>query len=332
MRRLSEDAVIREMSRRLARDPSVRVPLGDDAAAVRVSPKRMLVATTDHMAEGVHFERRLCPPRLLGRKLVRTNLSDMSAMGAAPRWALVNAALSGDLAFSWVQELVRGVRQEARRHGLVLLGGDTTASRKGIFLSLTLLGEADPHRCLRRTGAGPGALVFVSGTLGASAAGLRALRRSGGYGRLRGIRRRLAERHLLPPVRLALARALAKENLASAAMDLSDGLSVDLARFCAANRAGAVLRESSVPVDPAVRRAFPKDALSLALHGGEDYELLFAASARKRREVLALGKKCKIRLTEIGKLARAEGILLAGEDGRKRPLSSRKGFRHFSER
>jgi thiamine-monophosphate kinase len=227
---------------------------------------------------------------------------------------------------------LRGVRHEARRHGLVLLGGDTTASRKGIFLSLTLLGEADPRRCLRRTGAGPGALVFVSGALGASAAGLRALRRSGGYGRLRGVRRRLAERHLLPPVRLALACALARKNLARAAMDLSDGLSVDLSRFCAANRAGAVLRESSIPVAPAVRRAFPKDALSLALHGGEDYELLFAASARKRREVLALGKKLKIPLTEIGKLTRTGGILLAGEDGRKRPLSSKRGFQHFPER
>lgn len=319
MRALDEEAVIRWCVPRPAR---CLVPAGDDAAVIIAAKGKSLVVATDHMVEDVHFVRALAPPVLLARKLVRVNVSDFAAMGGAtPRWALLNLALPRKTPPAWVRNFVSGLRRELRRFHVVLVGGDTTASRGRIFLSLTLLGESDPGKWLLRSGARPGDRLFVSGTLGGSAAGLRALRRAGAFEKTRGAARRLAMRHLLPPDRLALGRALAKEKIASACMDISDGLAADLPRLCKASGVGAILDVRALPVDRAAAR--------FALGGGEDYELLFTVPPAKIRRVHALGRRLKVSLTEIGRMARGRGVVVVGERGRAAPLDARQAFRHF---
>ena len=264
-------------------DPAVVIGPGDDAAAVRPPRGARLLLTTDLLAEDVHFRRRWAPPADLGWKLAAVNASDIAAMGGRPRWALLSLALPPGLDRSFATGVGRGLRAAARRFGFTLVGGDTCASAAGIFLSLTLVGLAGP-RLLTRDGARPGDLIFVTGHLGASTLGLAALERHGSSP-LPTPLRQCARRHLHPEPRLAFGAALAGRGLARAALDVSDGISRDLGRLCAASRVGA-----EVQADAAAGAAFdiPRGAAArprpaaAALHGGEEYELLFTARPRRR--------------------------------------------------
>jgi thiamine-monophosphate kinase len=309
---------------------AVVVGPGDDAAVVRPPRGARLLLTTDLLAEGVHFRRAWASPADLGWKLAAVNVSDIAAMGGRPLWALLSLALPRNLEAGFASGLRRGLREAAGRFTFAIVGGDTCASGAGVFLSLTLVGAAG-KRSLTRAGAAPGDLLFVTGHLGASSLGLVALERAGAGSRLAPLRA-CVRRHLRPQPRLAFGAALARAGLATAAMDVSDGLSRDLARLCASSGVGAEVSAAALPVLPATVRSarlLGCDPLEAALHGGEEYELLFTARPRDARRIAALGRRLGLSVAAIGRVAaRRAGVSLTDADGVRRPLTPRT-WEHF---
>ena len=238
--------------------------LSDDAALLTPPPGRELVLAADAMVAGVHFLPE-DPPETIGRKLLRVNLSDLAAMGADPLAYLMTVALPRATPASWLEGFVAGLALDQAEFGLQVLGGDTVSTPGPVSLSLTILGTVPPGQALRRGGARPGDTLWVSGSIGDGALGLRAARGDiadpGGY---------LASRYRLPQPRLALGRAL--RGLATACMDVSDGLVQDLGHLARASGCGAVLEAARVPLSPQAQAA----DLGFLITGGDDYELLFA--------------------------------------------------------
>ncbi|WP_135466195.1 thiamine-phosphate kinase [Crenalkalicoccus roseus] len=298
--------------------------LEDDAAVLDPPPGRQLVIAADAMVEGVHFLPE-DPPETVGRKLLRVNLSDLAAMGAAPLGYLMTVALPKRVAEEWIAAFAAGLAEDQRLFGLGTLGGDTVSTPGPIALSLTILGTVAPGAALRRRGARPGDELWVSGSIGDGALGLAVLQ-----GRLppdpEGF---LARRYRLPEPRLALGAALA--DLARAAMDVSDGLVQDLGHLCRASGCGAVLEAARVPLSPAARAALAADPalLPLLLAGGDDYELLFAAPPGEAAAVSARAAAAGVPVTRIGRFVegRAE-VAVLGEDGAPLGLA-RGGWSHF---
>ena len=297
----------------------VKLGIGDDTAVVR-GPANLLL-TKDLLVEDYDFRAALHPPRLLGRKALNVNLSDIAAMGGRPLHALVGLAVPGETDRKWLLAFLGGFREAARAAGVSLVGGDISAARK-IMISVTVTGETETF--VRRSGARPGDLIFVSGTLGDAAAGLRILEKDGRPGKVRAAGRLLG-RFLDPEPRLELGALLARRKLASAMIDVSDGLSVDLAHICEESGAGAEIDPARVPLSAALRR-FSKDPLTLALDGGEDFELLFTVRPRNAARLRALAERFEI--TEIGRITAGKRILAVDSAGRKKPLKIR-GYEHF---
>lgn len=253
----------------------LEIGIGDDAAIWRPSPGAAVVITTDSLVETIHFRLDWTDWESLGHKTLAVNVSDLAAMGADPKLAVVTLGLRGDEQVADLQALYRGMGDVARRFGMTVAGGDIVRSPLGLALHVTALGELAGERRLTRAGARPGDLIGVSGTLGASAAGMHLLQLTSDDARRRAITSELLQQaHLRPEPRVTLGRLLRQQG-ATAAMDLSDGLMGDLPKILAASRVSADVDERRIPVAAAVRALFPDDWLEFALRGGEDYELLF---------------------------------------------------------
>jgi thiamine-monophosphate kinase len=276
---LSETALITALSRLFGpAPPEVLVGIGDDCAALRLNEDRCLLLTVDTLVEGVHFDLSFTPLQKLGFKALAVNLSDIAAMGGKPRYALLSLGWPPQRDRAGALELAQGLAQAARKYGVSLIGGDTVASPAGLSLTVTLTGEVAAARMLRRSGARVGDLVYVTGPLGEAAAGLEVLRR--GLKLAPAAQRALTEAHLTPQPRLKAGQLLAAAGLATALIDLSDGVATDLFHICQASGVGAVIEAARVPVSPHLMAAAPVlglDPLQLALSGGEDYQLLFTS-------------------------------------------------------
>ena len=317
---IGERRLIARIRRSFPGKPSgVILGIGDDAAVVRGPGK--LVITHDLLVEDVDFRRRLHPPLLLGRKALNVNLSDIAAMGARPRHAILGLALPGEIEREWFAAFLAGFRDAARRAGVALVGGDMSGAAR-IMISVTVTGEA--RRFVPRSGARAGDRLFVSGTLGDAAMGMRLLERRAKRGNPT-YARRLVRTFLDPSPRLELGSLLARLGLASAMIDVSDGLAVDLAHLCEESGVGAELNLAAIPISSELRRTSGRP-LDLALHGGEDFELLFAVRPRNLSRLRRLAKRFK--LTEIGRFAPGWKIWAVGMDGIRRPLAIR-GYEHF---
>ncbi len=318
-----EFSLIARHFRRLAGPGSL--DLSDDAAVFDPPPGRQLVAAADAMVAGVHFLPD-DPPETIGAKLLRVNLSDLAAMGAAPLGYLLTVALPRGTPEGWIAEFVAGLVADGDTFGIHALGGDTVSTPGPATFSLAVLGTVAPGTALRRGGARPGDRVWVSGTLGDGALGLRVLR-----GELApDAAGHLARRYRLPEPRLALGAALS--GVAAAAMDVSDGLVQDLGHLCRASGCGAAIEAAALPLSDAARAAVGTDPalLSLVLAGGDDYELLFAAPPERSGEVLARAAAAGTAVTPIG--AFAEGppeVLARGADGAPLPAARQGGWSHF---
>jgi thiamine-monophosphate kinase len=343
--RLDEQAFIDLIARLSTRSPKRAVlGIGDDAAVVSCPARQQTLITTDLLTDGVHFRVDRTPGDLLGRKALSVNLSDVAAMGGAPHSCVISVGLPRRLPARYAADLARGLTAQARRFGVMILGGDTCAARS-LFVSVALLGGIEPGRAVRRAGARVGDGLFVTGRLGASAAGLALLNRGArcrGSGRLTGVRMapslrkhaaRCVRSHLNPEPRVLGGRALGLTGLATAMIDLSDGLAQDLPRLCQAGGTGALLQEAAIPVAPSARALQGRRAsLRTAMIGGEDYELLFAARMAHAPLIARLARRLRLPMAHIGEVRpRGDGIRVLTIDGCYRPLP-RGGFEHFRRR
>ncbi len=319
-----------ELIERLFAPLSAGAPLAfgltDDAALIRPRAGTDLVATTDSLVAGVHFLA-ADPPDLVARKLLRVNLSDLAAMGATPLGHLVNLALPRGAETAWVEEFAAGLAVDQERFGTALIGGDTVATEGPLVLGLTALGEVARGRALRRNGARPGDLVMVSGTLGDAALGLRVLR--GDRGSLdEGAAAYLVGRYRLPEPRVALGRRLV--GLATAAIDVSDGLVADVGHVCAASGVGATLEAAKLPLSAAATARLGESAtlVEAVLAGGDDYELALTVSPERAGEAMAAARDLDLPLTIVGRVREGEGVAVIGADGERMHLDTG-GYRHF---
>jgi len=307
-------------------DPALVQGIGDDVAVIDTGFKALLV-TTDILIEDIHFDLSWTDSYTLGRKSLAVNLSDIASMGGTAKYFLISLGLPKNLPLSFVSSFYRGLKKEAKRYQVELIGGDTSLSQK-IVINICLLGEGRKKDLLFRKGARAGDDLFVSGTLGDAALGLKILREKRKIKEARG----LVKKHLCPCPRVELGRAIANHHWATAMIDVSDGLLIDTSHLLEESGVGARIWEEMIPLSRPYQRsirAFSKDPLQLALSGGEDYELLFTAPPRMRNRILSLVRANKIPITRIGEiLPKEEGFLIAGKDG-KDYSPSRLGFEHF---
>jgi thiamine-monophosphate kinase len=313
---------------KLAVPGALRLGIGDDCAILRTSAREELVITTDLFLEQVHFRRGWHQPEVAGHRCLVRGLSDVAAMGATPVAAFLSFALPLDLAGDWAQRFLDGLLRLARLHDVPLAGGDTAQApgvgSKALFSAdIVLIGSVPRGKALLRSGAKPGDAIYVTGALGGAAAELASLSANpAAYTRL--TRPRRGHPHLFPTPRLAAGRALLGR--ATAALDLSDGLSTDLAHLCEESGVAAEIEAALIPVHP-----LASGSLDLALHGGEDYDLLFTAPAG-RRFPAELGGTAIHRIGTILSPGRGRPrITLIDKDGKRSPLRNL-GWEHFTRR
>ncbi len=328
----TEDELVAAIRKVLSGEaPGVLLGAGDDAALVEPG-HGTTVLTADMLVEGVHFDRGLMSARDLGSKAIVVNVSDIAAMAASPRYALVSLALTSDVEAAWVMELYGGMRTACDEYALSLVGGDLSRASQ-VVVSVTAVGESAPGRAVTRAGARPGDRIVVTGELGAAAGGLvlsRAHPSRLGDALGAGWGRQLLDAFVRPVARVGEAQTLAQAG-AKAMMDVSDGLAKDLSRLCLESGVGAEISLASVPVARALEPAaavLGVDPLELALSGGEDYELLATldggAVAPARDE---LHERFGVPLTDVGVVI-DEGLYAIGADGDRVALEP-KGWDHF---
>ena len=309
---------------------ALRVGIGDDCAVLRPGRGCEICITTDFTLEGRHFVRARHPPESVGHRCLTRGLSDLAAMGAKPLAVFLSLAIPAQLPAAWVEGFLRGFLALARKHRVSLAGGDTAESpviaksRTGpIAADIVAVGEVPRGKAVLRSGARPGDRIYVTGMLGGAAAELAALRRSAS--RFRILHRASAENpHLFPQPRVDVGQRL--RSIVHAMIDISDGLSTDLTHLCEESRVSALIDEKALPVHPLA--AGSGDPLRLALHGGDDYELLFTASPSLRIPSRIAG----VSIHCIGAIRRsARGrppVVLVARDGRQVPVTAR-GWEHF---
>ncbi|HLJ19206.1 MAG TPA: thiamine-phosphate kinase, partial [Stellaceae bacterium] len=298
----------------------------DDVAIIPGPPGEQYVLKTDAIVEGIHFLPD-DPADKVAQKLLRVNLSDLSAKGATPVGYLLTTALPPERDETWLANFAEGLARDQAEFGIGLLGGDSVATTGPVTLSVAAVGRVRAGETVLRSGAKPGDAVFVSGTLGDGALGLRALR-----GELPGIaadqRAYLADRYRLPRPRLRLGQRLV--GTARAMMDISDGLVADLGHICATSGVGAVVEAGRLPLSPAARAAISADSslIMAVLSGGDDYELLFTAPSDAAQTVAAIAREVDVPVAAIGRIERGQGVRVLDQRGAPIAVADG-GYRHF---
>lgn len=321
-----EFQVIADLFAPLARRYPGALGLTDDVALLAPDADHENAVTMDAMVAGVHFLPD-DPPDLVARKLVRVNLSDLASKGARPFAIMLAAAFPDGTDLAWLQRFAAGLAQDVNHFNIALIGGDTVSTPGPLTLTLTAFGQVPRGRAVLRSGAQVGDCVWVTGSIGDGALGLRAAR-----GQLPGLAAEhvafLADRYRLPQPRVSLGAGLPA--LAHAGMDVSDGLVQDLGHICRVSNVAAVIEAATVPLSPASRAVVAADhsQLATALTGGDDYELLFTAPQAATRAILALGQAAGVAVTAIGRIVEGQGVNVHDEAGRPMSLG-RGGWRHF---
>ena len=339
---VSEQSLLARLLARLPRpSPTVLVGPGDDAAVVAGSRNERLVVTTDAVVEGVHFSRAYSTPADIGHRALAVNLSDLAAMGATPRWALLSLMLPGAIREADVEEIVDGLAALAGRYGVSVVGGNITRTDGPLIVDVTAGGEVAPRKWLTRAGARAGDEIWVSGVLGGAAAGLEMLRSAafaakGSFGEAgsEGGEAGCVSRHKRPEPRVKLGIAVARARAARAAMDLSDGLADALEQVATASGAGVRVDAAALPIDGCANRwwtAQGADVIRAAVAGGDDYELLLAVPRKARGALRTVRHRvADPPLTKIGEFTKdpRERVLIRA--GKEEELP--KGFEHFANR
>ena len=324
----AERELIARIRRQLPPAPDwVLVGVGDDAAVVEPARNRAEVLTVDALVDGVHFDRAFVPPDAIGHRALAVNLSDLAAMGAAPRLALLSMALPPALPLADFDAIVGGFAALAVRHRLHVVGGNLTRTPGPLTIDVTVMGTVKRRQALTRAGARPGDALYVSGSIGSARAGLSALQSA-----IRNPQSAI-EADLRPEPRLLLGTHLSRNKAASACMDLSDGLADGLRQIAEASGVGMTIDADAVPIDPAARAVLGRggeDAVLAAIAGGDDYELLFAVRPRTGRRLAAAERRGGVPLTRIGRCTAEPGVTLHRAAGAPIDLADLPhGFSHF---
>jgi len=305
--------------------PWLIVGIGDDAAVVEPERNRLEVLTVDALVEGVHFDRRFVPPDAIGHRALAANVSDLAAMGAEPRLALLSLALPAAWPLADFEAFAAGFGRLAAAHRIHVAGGNLTRTPGPLVVDVTLIGSVKPRRALLRRGARPGDLVFVSGSIGAAAAGLDMLRRLGEGAPANAC----TSRYLRPEARLRLGVLLGRNRAATACMDLSDGLADAARQIALASGVGMAIDGGQVPLDPDARAWSSeqgRDALIDAVTGGDDYELMFTVRPRQANRLRTVASQSGVPITRIG-VCTTGGEVLLQQDGVETPMP--RGYGHF---
>jgi thiamine-monophosphate kinase len=325
--RLGEFGLIEQIRRSLPADRGVRLGIGDDAAWVE-NPGGSSLITADLLIEGVHFDLKWTSLFDLGFKSLAVNLSDIAAMGGVPAYAILSLGIPAHFDSRDVAAFYRGIQALARSSHVSVVGGDTSIATT-LIISVCVIGHA-PHGAVRRSGATVGDDIYVTGTLGDSALALQLLRlKSAAY--KKGPAAKLLERHRRPMPRLTAGALLAKERLATAMIDVSDGLLQDLGHICRASGTGAVIYNADLPLSVAYRALAGQDGTRHALTGGEDYELLFCARPANRASLENLSKRARVPITRIGTCVHGRRLLVIDSAGKSISIGGLGGHDHFKK-
>jgi thiamine-monophosphate kinase len=310
---LPEKSLIARIRRSAGRNAAVVAGIGDDCAVLRIPTGHELLVTTDFTLEKVHFRRDWHPPEVVGRRCLVRGLSDIAAMGGEPLAAFLSLALPRDTPQRWIDRFLSGLLELARKHKILLAGGDTAQSASGIQADIVVTGSIPKGHAVLRSGAKPGDSIYVTGALGASAAAIQRLRAG-------SVRLQDYPQHFHPSPRIEVGKWLRSRRLPSAMIDISDGLSTDLAHICEESRAGAAIDADAIPLARVGRPPWQVD-LEQALHGGDDYELLFTSSKRVPAEIAG------VPITRIGQITRSRRMVLLKSGGPKKLAPQ--GWEHF---
>lgn len=349
---LGEFGLISRISAGVLAHEDVITGIGDDAAVTALSAGMQLLTSTDMLLENVHFRRAWHDPYRLGRKSLAVSISDIAAMGGVPRWALLSLAIPLDLPLDFVDEFIRGFLAMASEYQVALIGGDTCLSRSGFTVSVTIMGEQSPGLIVRRSGAMPDDDIWVTGTLGDAALGLKLVEKAdfdsaqppgnsratigspSEHSSLSGVEgvNTILSRLLDPNPRVSAALALAEAGLATAMIDVSDGILADYGHIAGQSGVGGCIRLEDLPLSAsfctysAHLSAIP---YQLALSGGEDYEICFTAHRSDREKIVDCVKKCGIAVTRVGIVSSSPGVTVVNPDGTLYSAQT-EGFNHFT--
>ncbi len=302
---LAEKLLISRIRSRTVDRPGIAAGIGDDCAILQIPHGHQTLVTTDFSLEGIHFRLECHPADVVGHRCLTRGLSDIAAMGGLPVAAFLSLALPRNLRQAWVDQFLKGLLELADQFNVSLAGGDTAQSPSGILADIVLIGSVPRGKAILRSGARPGDAIYVTGALGGAAAALKLL--------FAGRRLRPADfpQHFHPTPRIEVGRYLREKSLASAMIDLSDGLSTDLAHICEESGVGAEIQSDAIPRAAIGIPAHQVD-LDSALHGGDDYELLFTASNHKRVPTRIAG----VPITQIGRITRGRQVMLINRENR----------------
>lgn len=311
-----ESEIISRIRRRARATDQVLIGIGDDAAVLRHSTATDLIACCDLMVEGVHFRREWAAPRLIGHKALAVTLSDVAAMGGAARFAMVSIALPEALPAGFIEELLEGIFELADSFDVSIIGGDTSSSVDWLFIDTSVIGECAAGRAITRKGARVGDGIYVTGALGASALGLLFLERGFSLTNLTESDARAAVlmKHLAPTPQLKIGQAIGRRGLATAMIDISDGLSTDLWHILDESDCGAIIKTDAIPLASCLHSFAADDSeiepLRLALDGGEDYELLFTSPPENQNRIAEMSEEFGVPITAIGQIVTDKGLRL----------------------
>ena len=303
--------------------PAIAAGIGDDCAILRIPAGHEFLVTTDFTLEGIHFRRDWHSPESVGHRCLARGLSDIAAMGGNPIAAFLSLALPPKLPQRWVDRFFDGLLKLADEFNVTLAGGDTSQSPAGILADIVVVGSVPKGKAIRRSGAQPGDRIYVSGALGGPAATLELLYSK----RHEKLKPSVYPAHFFPAPQIKLGQALRKQGIASAMIDISDGLSTDLAHLCAESGVGAEIQEGWVPRAQIPNARKPVD-LRFALHGGEDYQLLFTTPPGKRVPSSIPGSR--VAISEIGVITKSKAVVLVDANHR-RPRLKPQGWEHLQK-
>lgn len=330
--KLNEDEIIDFVRKNFkTKNKNIIKTIGDDTSVTALTTKKNIcqLSTTDTMVEGVHFDLKWMTPFKLGKKLITVSVSDIASMLGDPKYCLISLSLTKNTSLDFIKELYRGIKKALKDYNLELIGGNTTATHGSLTLTSTVLGEAEKSQIAFRNGAKEGDIVFVTDTLGSSYLGLTILLKKNKKN-LNFYPKNAVKKHIEPTARLNIAKELRKQKIVTSMTDISDSLLTDLSHIAKESSLKGIINLEKLPLSGELQKLVKKDSFyyNYPLVSGEEYELLFTINEKNREKIQKISKKLKIKITEIGKMQKGQGVTVTDDHGKDFKVTE-KIFSHF---